>query len=153
MEQSKEVLFEKKALILGFGRVSEALAPRLRALGMEVSVSNRGSERRQRAHEAGFYTIEWNEWPRKAREADFIFNTVPVLLFSAAVLLNLSKHTVIIDLAANPGGTDFAAAASLGLRVVLASGLPGRVAPVTAGKTLAAVYPPLIISMCSKQGV
>ncbi|MCL2818082.1 MAG: NAD(P)-binding domain-containing protein, partial [Clostridiales bacterium] len=151
MEQSREVLFGKKALLLGFGRVSEALAPRLRAFGMEVVIANRGLQRRQKAREAGFFTAEWEDWPQLGREADFIFNTVPALLLSAAVLLNLSKHTIIIDLAANPGGTDFGAAASLGLRAVLASGLPGRVAPVTAGKTLAAVYPPLIISMCHKR--
>jgi len=35
---------------------------------------------------------------------------------------------------AKPGGVDFEAAEKCGLRAILASGLPGKVAPVSAGE-------------------
>jgi dipicolinate synthase subunit A len=44
---------------------------------------------------------------------------------------------VVIDLASAPGGTDFNAARELGLKAELAPGLPGIVAPVTAGRIIA----------------
>ena len=44
--------------------------------------------------------------------------------------------TVIIDLASKPGGVDFEAAKELGLNVIWALSLPGKVAPITAGKII-----------------
>lgn len=43
-------------------------------------------------------------------------------------------RALVIDLASRPGGVDFAAAAELGVRCVWALSLPGKVAPVTAGR-------------------
>lgn len=45
----------------------------------------------------------------------------------------------MIDLASAPGGVDLAASRELGKTAVLAPGLPGKVAPVTAGRLLAQV--------------
>ncbi|MGM9936476.1 MAG: dipicolinate synthase subunit DpsA, partial [Candidatus Ornithomonoglobus sp.] len=61
------------------------------------------------------------------------FNTVPALILTGEVLEKVRQDTLIIDLASKPGGIDFDAAAELGLRVIWALSLPGRVAPVTAG--------------------
>ena len=47
----------------------------------------------------------------------------------------------MIDLASKPGGVDLDAAARLGKRVVWALSLPGKVAPVTAGRAIqTAIY-------------
>ena len=40
----------------------------------------------------------------------------------------------MIDLASRPGGVDMDAAAALGVRVIWALSLPGKVAPVTSGR-------------------
>ena len=50
-----------------------------------------------------------------------------------AELSKIHRDTLIIDLASKPGGVDFEAAKELGLHVVWALSLPGRVAPVSAG--------------------
>ena len=62
----------------------------------------------------------------------------------------LTTHVLIIDLATQPGGTDFEAANKYGFKAILAPGLPGKVAPVYAGEILADVVPRLIISELSK---
>ncbi|MCT9846916.1 hypothetical protein N7563_22945, partial [Leclercia adecarboxylata ATCC 23216 = NBRC 102595] len=48
-------------------------------------------------------------------------------------------HALIIDLASKPGGTDFRYAEKRGIKAILAPGLPGIVAPKTAGQIVANV--------------
>ena len=66
-------------------------------------------------------------------EFDVIFNTVPHLIFDADMLNHLKKDALLIDLASRPGGVDFEAAKQMGIRVIWALSLPGKVAPVSAG--------------------
>lgn len=49
----------------------------------------------------------------------------------------MKKDSFVIDLASRPGGVDCQAAARYGVRVISALSLPGKVAPVTAGKIIA----------------
>ena len=82
--------------------------------------------------------------------ADIVFNTVPSLVLTRDILQHARQETVIIDLASQPGGTDFEAANMFGIKAILAPGLPGKVAPVSAGKILADVIPSLIINELSR---
>ena len=63
-----------------------------------------------------------------------IFNTAPYWLFDASVLEKFTPETLFIDLASAPGGIDPAAAERFGIRVISAQGLPGKYAPVSAGR-------------------
>ncbi len=78
-------------------------------------------------------------------KADLIFNTVPSLVLDRVVLDSVNREAVIVDMASSPGGTDFEYASFLGIKALLAPGLPGIVAPKTAGKILAQVLPKLIL--------
>ena len=49
-------------------------------------------------------------------------------------LAALKERALVIDLASRPGGVDMDAAAALGVRVIWALSLPGKVAPVTSGR-------------------
>ena len=69
-------------------------------------------------------------------KSDIIFNTVPAPVISRQVLDELAPETLIIDLASEPGGTDFDYASKLGITVVHALGIPGKFAPRTAGEIL-----------------
>ena len=93
----------------------------------------------------GLKVIHFAELKEKIQEAEFIFNTVPHMILDKYMLDQMSKEAVIIDIASSPGGTDFAYAESLRIKALLAPGLPGKVAPKTAGKILAQVYPQLIL--------
>jgi dipicolinate synthase subunit A len=70
-------------------------------------------------------------------DADLIFNTIPGMIITAQVLSRIPKHTVIIDLASAPGGCDFRYAEKRGIKAILAPGLPGIVAPKSAGIIMA----------------
>ena len=68
---------------------------------------------------------------------DLIFNTIPKLIIDADMLSKIGKRTLVIDLASVPGGVDFEAARKMGVKVIWALSLPGKVAPDTAGDIIA----------------
>ena len=49
-------------------------------------------------------------------------------------LRNVKKECTIIDLSSNPGGVDRNAARRMGLKMIWALSLPGRVAPMTSAE-------------------
>ena len=59
------------------------------------------------------------------------------MLFDEYMLNKLRKDTLMIDLASKPGGVDFNIAGKLGLKVIWALSLPGKVAPVSSGEIIA----------------
>ena len=68
---------------------------------------------------------------------DIIFNTVPRTVLGEEELKIIGKGTLIIDLASKPGGVDIKAADKMGMSVIWALSLPGKVAPVTSGRIIA----------------
>ena len=54
--------------------------------------------------------------------------------FAGVTLSQTAEGCLVIDLASRPGGVDFAGAAQLGVKVIWALSLPGKVAPVTSGQ-------------------
>ena len=63
---------------------------------------------------------------------DIIFNTIPFVVLDKNMLQLLKqKKPLIIELASKPYGVDFEEANKLGIKVVKAQGLPGKVAPLT----------------------
>lgn len=114
MEETARTLHGASALVVGYGRIGMALAPRLRALGMQTEICARRCETRALAQMQGFSAVPVSALAQRAAAADVIFNTVPVLLLSETVLKALPPETLVIDLASRPGGTDFDAAKRLG---------------------------------------
>ncbi len=126
--------------ITGFGRVASALARLLLAMGAEVTVGARRKEQLLAAAAAGCRTVRLGgdaSVIELAREKAAVFNTVPAWLFTEAVLREVSKGTLIVDLASAPGGVDAEAARALGHRVIFALSLPGKYSPATAGEIMA----------------
>lgn len=121
------------SLVLGMGRTGFTLARTLQGLGAAVRVGVRKPEHYAGAEAMGWKPFMTDALLQQAREADLIFNTIPAMIITAEVLLEVPKHCVIIDLASAPGGCDFPYAEKLGIKAVLAPGLPGKVAPRTAG--------------------
>ncbi len=136
LRELKITLFGAKALVLGYGKVGSALVKPLCALGAQVSCVARREDARARIEISGAKPISFEELEKAVAESDVIFNTVPHKVLTADILLAIPKDTLIIDLASKPGGVDMAAAKELGLRVRWALSLPGKVAPVSAGKIL-----------------
>ncbi|NLF45698.1 MAG: dipicolinate synthase subunit DpsA [Syntrophomonadaceae bacterium] len=150
MENSRITLHDSRVCIIGFGRVGITLARTLKALGANVCVTARNRGQLARAAEMGCIKTGYDELPGILNEVDFVFNTVPAMILNRDLLKHANHELIIIDLASQPGGTDFEAASLYGIKAILAPGLPGKVAPDSAGRILAQVIPNLIIDELSK---
>jgi len=136
MDETSTVLLDSHVLILGFGRIGKLLALRLRALGVHVTVAARTFADLAWIRAYGYQAIHMDALDENLSGYTILFNTVPHLLLDARRLVLLDSATLCIDLASKPGGIDFSAAASLGIRTVWALGLPGKVAPVTSASVI-----------------
>jgi len=143
MEMLPITIHGSRCLVVGFGRCGQTLAGKLAALGAQVTVVDRSKARLARAVEMGLKPVLFAQL-NTVVDFDLIYNTVPALVLTEEYLKRLNPAVVIIDLAAAPGGVDFAAAQNLGIKAILALSLPGKVAPVTAGKILSKCIPPLL---------
>lgn len=122
-----------KSLVLGYGKVGKVLAKALDGLGAVTYVEARKYADLALIESHGCIPLTMNETKTRINEFDIIFNTIPALVLTKDVLEKVDPRTLIIDLASKPGGVDFKAAADLGIKVIWALSLPGKVAPVTAG--------------------
>ena len=97
-----------------------------------------------RAAEMGCETVLDAGLPGIIGSADIIINSVPAMMINAELLTRVPSRALILDLASPPGGVDFDAAARMNIKAKLLPGLPGIVAPETAGAILASSIPKLI---------
>lgn len=123
--------------VLGLGRVGMSVARAFQALGAKVKVGARKSEDIARITEMALQPFYLNQLAQEVKEVDIVINTIPASIITAVVLAHMPVHTLIIDLASKPGGTDFRFAEKRGIKALLAPSLPGIVAPKTAGQILA----------------
>lgn len=124
------VLCGRCCLIIGAGRITRALAPRLAALGLRVTVASRSPDSRAWALAQG---LEAQVAAKICCEGmDIVVNTAPALVLTASRLTELPEGALVLDLASAPGGTDFDAARAFGIRALTAPGLPGKWSPDTA---------------------
>lgn len=139
MEHTDYTIHSSKVTVAGFGRVGHTVANKFSALGAEVSVAARSIYDLARINEMGLTAIPLDHLAEHSGSCDLLINTIPALIINQTVIEKLPAHTVIIDLASKPGGTDFDFARKRGIKAILAKSLPGMVAPKTAGKILADV--------------
>lgn len=131
-----DALWGARLVLIGYGRIARALAPRLQALGVRLTVAARSPAARAMAAALGTEAAPLEALPRLAKTADFLVNTVPAPVVDRTVLDAAPPRVYILDLASAPGGVDWQSARQLGLRAQDAPGLPGRCCPVAAGKAI-----------------
>ena len=136
MESTDSTLHNSRCLIIGYGRIGRLLADRLLALGAEVTVSARKYGDLAWIEAWGCHSVQTGALTGQLERFDLIFNTAPALILDGARLRETRKNCVIIDLASAPGGVDLEAAKRLSRQVILAPGLPGKVAPRTAAAAI-----------------
>lgn len=136
MSETPYTIHGSSVLVCGYGRIGKLLAQRLQALGASVCVTARKERDFAWCEAFGITHRHVSELADTVGEYQLIFNTVPHLLFDGAVLNEMSADSLLIDLASLPGGVDFSYAAATGKRAIQALGLPGKVAPRTAGEII-----------------
>ena len=138
--------------VLGLGRVGMSVARAFHALGAKVRVGARKSEHLARISEMGLEPFHMNDLASQIKDVDICINTIPHQVVTASVISKMPLHTLIIDLASKPGGTDFRFAEKRGIKALLAPGLPGIVAPKTAGQILANILSQLLEEHVNERG-
>lgn len=145
-------IHSSKCIVLGLGRTGLTLARTLQGLGAKVKVGVRKKEHFARAVEMNLDPFFLQKLKDEAATVDLLFNTIPHMIITAQVIAHMPHRAVIIDLASKPGGTDFRFAEKRGIKAMLAPGLPGIVAPKTAGKIIANCVIDLILEDYGKRG-
>ena len=136
MDELPFTLHGSNCLITGFGRIGKILARQLHQLGAKVTCSARKSGDLAWIKSLGYSAVHTAGLSDRVHNFDIIFNTIPTCILSSDLLRNIRIETLIIDLASTPGGVDFDAAAKLGIKAIHALSLPGKCAPLTAGKII-----------------
>ena len=136
MENLPITLHGCRALVLGYGRVGRMLARDLQGVGAFVTVGARRYEQLALAEADGCTVQKLEELAGWLCGYDVIFNTVPATVLNRKLLEDLKRDCLVVDLASKPGGVDLGAAGELGLQVIWALSLPGKVAPVTAARAI-----------------
>ena len=128
ISNSKKSLRESKILITGMGRISKHLALMLKAFNSEITICARKESDRAFANSLGFVASDFSELKNLINKHDFVFNTVPQIVFDNKVLSNKSEETLFIDLASSPGGFEDIN----NLNFIKALALPGKYSPESA---------------------
>ncbi len=136
MEETDITLHGSNVIILGFGRIGKILAKMLQGIGANVYVEARKYSDLAWIKSYGYIPVDLNKLGDYLKEMDIVFNTVPSMLLNEAMLLKLNKESIVIDIASSPGGVDMEKAKELGIKVIWALGLPGKVAATTSGSII-----------------
>jgi len=139
IEHTDHTIHSSKVVVTGFGRVGHTVANKLSALGAKVSVSSKSIKELARITEMGMTAVPLERLSEHVNSCDLLINTIPASVIDKTIIEKLPPHSIIIDLASKPGGTDFDFAKKRGIHAILAKSLPNIVAPKTAGKILADV--------------
>lgn len=125
-----------KALVIGYGRIGKCLSEYLRSLCSYVTATSRNSETLALIKSDGFTPLHTESCQNSAFEFELIFNTAPTPVLNREFFENCRRDVFIEDLATN-SGIDLKAADRLRINAAVYGGLPGKYAPVAAGKIIA----------------
>lgn len=145
MRNTSVTLHGSHVLICGFGRIGMTLARMLKGIGAWVHILARKDADLARGEEQGYQVYNYDTVFPILNKIHVVFNTVPYIVLTEKYLKHLQPETLLIELASSPGGIEVQAAENLGLKIIKAMGLPGKVAPQTAGKILGQTYPKLLM--------
>ncbi len=137
MEELPYTLNGSSCLVTGFGRIGKVLSHFLHGLGAHITVSARKKSDLAQIETLGYTPLDNTKIKETNHDFQVIFNTVPFCLFNRELLSLLPKGALIIDLASQPGGVDMSSAEKMGIKVIHALSLPGKVAPHSAGNIIA----------------
>ncbi|HIT34205.1 MAG TPA: hypothetical protein IAC31_06230 [Candidatus Faecousia intestinigallinarum] len=119
-----------QVLIIGWGRIGKCLAQLLRAMGAHVTVATRNTTHRALLPALGYGAVETAKLGGNLLRYRVIFNTAPFPVLSEEQVRQCRPDCRKIDLASQQG--------IAGEDVLWARGLPGKDAPESSGRLIAA---------------
>ncbi len=120
-------------LVLGYGRLGKSLTKILKDNQAVVTVATDDTEEYALASIFADRVYTLSEYYHSLGEYEAIINTIPVKILKGEKLKLLHPECFVLDLASKPGGIDYNDAINYGVKHMHALGVPGKVAPKTAG--------------------
>ena len=136
IEETDFTLHGSNILILGFGRIGKILAKTLSSFGANIFCEARKEQDLTWIEALGYNKIKLENLDKTLEKYDIIFNTIPHIILDKQKLYHVKKDVLIIDLASNPGGVDKEACDLLGIKVLHALSIPGKIAPKSAAEII-----------------
>ena len=137
LQNGKRTMLGMRVAVIGYGKVAFATAKLFHAVGTDVTVFARKEQARIEAHMMGYTAKPLTALSACAEKYELLINTVPARILDREILSKVAKNAWVMELASAPFGLDFDEAKSLGVHAELASGLPGKFFPETAGYAVA----------------
>jgi len=133
IENTPFTIWKSRVLIIGNGRVSKILSSRLSSFGCDITVSARKESDFALLEALDIPYIHTSQVVNRIDDFDIIFNTVDLNIFENP---NALKDKLLIDLS-TLGCMDYKALKNSSIKAYKLPGIPGKIAPETAGKILA----------------
>lgn len=133
IQNTDATIRQMPVLVLGYGRVGKSVTKLLKDNYSFVSVAT--DDPAEYAIASIFSDCVYSIKGAKDNIGNYaaIINTVPKLILEGETLKKIDTKCFILDLASKPGGVDFKRAKELNLNYMHALGVPGKIAPKTAG--------------------
>jgi dipicolinate synthase subunit A len=133
IEELPITLMDSRVLVVGYGRIGKILTKMLQGFGAEVWVAARKYSDIAWIEAQELKPVPMHQLARYVSDMDAIVNTAPSLVLTKEILEKTRSGCLLLDLASKPGGIDFKAAEEFGFKAIWSLGLPGKIAPLTAG--------------------
>ncbi|WP_163579936.1 dipicolinic acid synthetase subunit A [Gracilibacillus saliphilus] len=130
-------IHHSNVFVFGYGRVGETTANSFAGLGANIAVISKHETDLARVYEKGWEAYSLDQIEQYIDKCQILINTIPAKVVDKSLIEKMNSQAIIIDLASKPGGIDFEYAKTRGIEAIHALGLPGMVAPTTAGEILA----------------
>ncbi len=137
LEIIEKDLLHCKVAVLGYGNCGKAICSMLKDNGLKVTSFSRKSVTRFLAQDNGFSTGDISEIDCEIDSFDIIVNTVPFNVISKYGIDKLNDNHIFIEVASYPYAFSADEYSELKFNYILASGLPGRFTPQSAGAYIA----------------
>ena len=132
IENTERTILGMDMLCLGLGRVGYSVAEAFLGLRAKVTLGVRNPSQLARAWAMGTTPLPLKDLASKIGSFPLIVSSTSGLVLTREILEKVDPNALIIDLCSPPGSVDFAAAESLGRKVIWARAQAGT-APRTAG--------------------
>ncbi len=135
VNHSEKAIYNSNILIIGYGKLGQISSKVLKELKANISVSCRHEKDMLHAKICDFDVLTLQQIKSNINRFDFIINTIPFRVIDPSTLREMS-HQLIIDVASAPYGLDHEYAKKVGIQSLLLPGIPGKIAPKTAGELI-----------------
>lgn len=125
LKQGGPTIQGSRCLVAGYGVCGKKLSEKLLAWKAEVHILEKNQDKRAEAIADGCVCAETRLLQTKIESMDYIFNTIPEIIFKEREISCFRRETISIDLASLPGGFDQNMCGRAGIQVVRTPGLPG----------------------------